>query len=78
MFLVALQDASLAIFSGFFSTLIRPQSALTMRTASLLLTLALGAHCLELTPDNWAEKTKDKQARAGAPGKRGYAGARAQ
>ena len=36
-----------------------------MRTTSLLLTLAT-VSSLELTPDNWAEKTKDKNARAGA------------
>ena len=39
-----------------------------MRTASLLLALATSVSALELTPENYAEKTKDKQARAGATG----------
>ena len=36
-----------------------------MRITSLLLTLAVGASGLVLTPENYAEKTKDKQAYEG-------------
>ncbi len=54
------------LFSG-FSHAHRALSALTMRTALLLLTLALSARALELTPDNYAEKTAGKQAGYSVP-----------